>query len=42
MDLVIHAAGPFQRRDKCHALEAAIETGTPYLDVCDDVAYSQM
>ena len=41
-DLVIHAAGPFQRRDRCHVLEAAIMGKTPYLDVCDDVEYSRM
>lgn len=41
-DLVIHAAGPFQRRDRCHVLEAALETQTPYLDVCDDMEYTKM
>ena len=32
-DLVIHAAGPFQRRSDCSVLEAAIAAGVPYLDV---------
>ncbi|GMH35711.1 hypothetical protein BSKO_03579 [Bryopsis sp. KO-2023] len=41
MDLVIHAAGPFQRRDSCPVLEAAIQTKTAYLDVCDDTGYAQ-
>ena len=38
-DLVINTAGPFQRRDNCAALEAAIDSGVKYLDVCDDSAY---
>ena len=33
-DLVINTAGPFQRRDNCAALEAAIDSGVKYLDVC--------
>jgi saccharopine dehydrogenase-like NADP-dependent oxidoreductase len=42
VDLVIHAAGPFQRRGKCDVLEAALEAGVPlYLDVCDDTDYAQ-
>lgn len=40
-DLVIHTAGPFQRRQDCNVLEACIAEGVPYLDVCDDTAYSQ-
>ncbi|KAL4859611.1 Saccharopine dehydrogenase-like oxidoreductase [Chlorella vulgaris] len=40
-DLVIHAAGPFQRRNDCNVLEAAIAAGVPYMDVCDDTDYSQ-
>lgn len=40
-DLVIHAAGPFQRRSDCSVLEAAIAAGVPYVDVCDDTEYSQ-
>ncbi|PRW58282.1 saccharopine dehydrogenase [Chlorella sorokiniana] len=40
-DLVIHTAGPFQRRSDCNVLEAAIAAGVPYMDVCDDTAYSQ-
>lgn len=38
-DLVIHTAGPFQRRKAPNVLEACINSGTPYLDVCDDVEY---
>jgi len=38
-DLVINTAGPFQRRESCAALEAAIECGVKYLDVCDDASY---
>lgn len=41
-DLVIHTAGPFQRKDTCSVLEAAIATGTPYMDVCDDTALSRL
>lgn len=40
-DLVVHTAGPFQRRERCGVLEAAIAASVPYLDVCDDTAYSQ-
>lgn len=40
-DLVVHAAGPFQRRQDCAVLEAAIAAGVPYMDICDDTAYSQ-
>ena len=40
-DLVIHAAGPFQRRTDCNVLEVAIAAGVPYMDVCDDTDYSQ-
>ncbi|CAO2143213.1 unnamed protein product [Urochloa humidicola] len=40
VDLVVHAAGPFQREDKCTVLEAAISTKTPYVDVCDNMDYS--
>ncbi|KAK9837667.1 hypothetical protein WJX74_002531 [Apatococcus lobatus] len=39
--LVIHAAGPFQRKEGARVLEAAIATGTPYMDVCDDTKFSQ-
>ncbi|XP_015875803.3 uncharacterized protein LOC107412530 [Ziziphus jujuba] len=41
VDLVVHAAGPFQQADKCTVLEAAIQTKTAYVDVCDDTNYSQ-
>ena len=40
MDLVIHTAGPFQWKQTCSVLEAAIAAGTPYIDVCDDADYS--
>ena len=40
-DLVIHAAGPFQRTDNHSVLEAAIKTGTPYIDVSDATTYSE-
>ncbi|KAG0609523.1 hypothetical protein M758_8G191200 [Ceratodon purpureus] len=40
VDLVVHAAGPFQRRAECAVLEAAIDTKTAYVDVCDDRDYS--
>lgn len=40
VDLVIHAAGPFQQTTGCPVLEAAIETNTSYLDVCDDPEYA--
>eukprot|EP00898_Chlorokybus_atmophyticus_P000022 jgi/Chlat1/101/Chrsp1S03205 len=41
VDCVVHTAGPFQRRDQCTVLEAAIASKTPYVDVCDDTKYSQ-
>uniref|UniRef100_A0A7N0RI92 Saccharopine dehydrogenase NADP binding domain-containing protein n=2 Tax=Kalanchoe fedtschenkoi TaxID=63787 RepID=A0A7N0RI92_KALFE len=41
VDLVIHAAGPFQQAEKCTVLEAALETKTAYIDVCDDMKYSR-
>ncbi|KAM7502501.1 hypothetical protein LguiB_001405 [Lonicera macranthoides] len=40
VDLVVHAAGPFQQLEKCSVLEAAIRTKTAYLDVCDDTSYA--
>uniref|UniRef100_A0ACD5Y4K7 Uncharacterized protein n=1 Tax=Avena sativa TaxID=4498 RepID=A0ACD5Y4K7_AVESA len=40
VDLVVHAAGPFQRDDKCIVLQAAISAKTGYIDVCDGVDYS--
>jgi short subunit dehydrogenase-like uncharacterized protein len=41
-DLVVHTAGPFQRKGECSVLRAAIEMKVPYLDVCDDTEYSKM
>ncbi|EIE27591.1 saccharopine dehydrogenase-like protein [Coccomyxa subellipsoidea C-169] len=40
-DLVVHTAGPFQRKMTCDVLEAAIAARTPYMDICDDADYSQ-
>ena len=41
-DLVVHSAGPFQGGgDGCAVLDAAIEQGVPYLDVCDDAEYAK-
>ncbi|KAM7277548.1 hypothetical protein ACFE04_004682 [Oxalis oulophora] len=40
VDLVVHAAGPFQQTEKCTVLEAAIKTKTAYVDVCDDTSYA--
>ena len=40
-DLVVHTAGPFQRKETCGVLEAALAMRTPYMDVCDDADYSQ-
>ncbi|XP_031272467.1 uncharacterized protein LOC116130926 [Pistacia vera] len=40
VDLVVHAAGPFQQSQNCNVLEAAIETKTAYMDVCDDTSYA--
>jgi len=40
VDLVVHTAGPFQRGDP-QVLQSAIATKTPYMDVCDDLDYSE-
>ncbi|KAK4276299.1 hypothetical protein QN277_019263 [Acacia crassicarpa] len=40
VDVVVHAAGPFQQAKKCSVLEAAIKTKTAYIDVCDDTSYA--
>jgi hypothetical protein len=40
-DLVVHTAGPFQRKQECSVLQAAIASKVPYLDVCDDTKYCQ-
>ncbi|XP_040384977.1 uncharacterized protein LOC121055788 [Oryza brachyantha] len=40
VDLVVHAAGPFQRENECTVLQAAIATKTAYIDICDDTDYS--
>jgi hypothetical protein len=39
---VIHCAGPFQRSESTTVLDACISSGTPYIDVCDDVAHSEL
>lgn len=41
MDLVIHTAGPFQRTDNHSVLEAAIKGKVAYIDVSDDLEYSE-
>ena len=33
-DVVLHTAGPFQRKNDCLVLEAAIQTKTPYIGDC--------
>jgi saccharopine dehydrogenase-like NADP-dependent oxidoreductase len=41
-DLVVHSAGPFQGGgDRGAVLDAAIDAGIPYLDVCDDAKYAE-
>mmetsp|Transcript_10911 Transcript_10911/g.26510 ORF Transcript_10911/g.26510 Transcript_10911/m.26510 type:complete len:363 (-) Transcript_10911:165-1253(-) len=35
-DLVVHTAGPFQQLETPQVLDAAIEMGVPYVDVCDE------
>jgi saccharopine dehydrogenase-like NADP-dependent oxidoreductase len=40
-DLVIHCGGPFQKRTRCEVLEAAIDAGVDYVDVCDDMKFAQ-
>jgi hypothetical protein len=41
-DLVIHAAGPFQRRSRVgEVLKAAIRASVNYMDVCDDLTHAK-
>ncbi|KAJ3339516.1 hypothetical protein HDU93_008047 [Gonapodya sp. JEL0774] len=40
--IVVNCAGPFQESTDPAVLRAAIETGTPYLDVCDDSAFGRV
>jgi saccharopine dehydrogenase-like NADP-dependent oxidoreductase len=40
-DLVVHTAGPFQRSQNFNVIEAAVALKVPYIDVCDDTAYSE-
>jgi saccharopine dehydrogenase-like NADP-dependent oxidoreductase len=42
-DLVIHTAGPFQGKARAPngVLEACVEAGVPYVDVCDDYCTSR-
>ena len=35
-DCVVHTAGPFQQRTEPVLLQACIECGVPYVDVCDE------
>lgn len=42
-DVVVHTAGPFQKRQGRHAtgvLRAAVNAGAAYADVCDDVSHA--
>ncbi len=41
-DLIIHTAGPFQRRKNPEVLKAALLLKVPYVDVCDDINLSQL
>ena len=38
---MIHCGGPFQKRTRCEVLEAAIDAGVNYVDVCDDMKFAQ-
>ena len=40
-DLVVHTAGPFQRTNNHRVLEQAIACKVPYIDVSDDLPYSE-
>lgn len=40
-DLVVHTAGPFQRKQNPDALlKAAMQTNVKYMDVCDDLSHA--
>lgn len=40
-DLVVHTAGPFQRKENPDALlNAAMQTNVKYMDVCDDLSHA--
>lgn len=39
--VLVHAAGPFQRSRSYAPLEAAMETGVSYVDICDDAEYAK-
>jgi len=41
VDLVIHAAGPFQQSEDCAVLQAALRNKVPYIDVCDDAEHTK-
>ncbi|TFJ87851.1 hypothetical protein NSK_001198 [Nannochloropsis salina CCMP1776] len=41
-DLIIHTAGPFQRRTAPEVLKAALILKVPYVDVCDDIHLAQL
>jgi saccharopine dehydrogenase-like NADP-dependent oxidoreductase len=40
-DLVIHAAGPFQQSQNHRVLEQALTERVAYVDVCDDMHFSE-
>jgi saccharopine dehydrogenase-like NADP-dependent oxidoreductase len=37
----LHPRRPFQRKERCAVLEAALAARVAYMDVCDDADYSQ-
>lgn len=41
-NLILHTAGPFQRRKAPEVLKAALLLKCPYVDVCDDIDLSQV
>ncbi|CAM9602417.1 unnamed protein product [Discosporangium mesarthrocarpum] len=41
-DLVVHTAGPFQRKQNPEVLKAAIASKVDYVDVCDDARLAQV
>ncbi len=40
-DLVVHAAGPFQRSESHAVLKQAVAQRVKYMDVSDDMHYSE-
>lgn len=41
VDLVIHAAGPFQALQNYNVLEAALSAKKAYIDVADDTTFAE-